>query len=277
MPTSHPLPVRFDAFGISILESHHTDAFRMEWTEHSFFKLLYLFRGNGEVHFSNEPVMRIDNRAAVFIPSRCRHRIRDERHRALSLYIISFEEGAPAWRSERDIPNRPFRIMDPGIAEEIGRHVRHTLSLGREAMPGAELNRLGRVTLILARIIEAFHRRETPSASTRTGTRQRVDSYIRQLEHDYMIPDTLDRVCRRLEISRRRFTQLFREATGRSWIGHLHHLRLTRARRLLAHSERSIAAIAFECGFEDLSHFYRLFSRATGTTPGEFRKRSGSR
>jgi AraC-like DNA-binding protein len=51
--------------------------------------------------------------------------------------------------------------------------------------------------------------------------------------------------------------------------------RLERAMRLLrdpAQAHRSITAIAFDCGFRDLSHFGRVFTAATEQTPSQWRR-----
>jgi len=67
--------------------------------------------------------------------------------------------------------------------------------------------------------------------------------------------------------------ELFREVTGESWLSYLRRLRLEHARSLLRDRNRSIAAVAFESGFEDLSSFYRAFKTATGMVPHQWRSR----
>jgi AraC-like DNA-binding protein len=46
----------------------------------------------------------------------------------------------------------------------------------------------------------------------------------------------------------------------------------TEAKRLLAHSELSVAEIAYRLHFEDPSYFGRFFRREAGTSPGGFRR-----
>lgn len=50
-------------------------------------------------------------------------------------------------------------------------------------------------------------------------------------------------------------------------------MRIDRARRRLESTDDSLTAIARSCGFYDLSHFFRVFRRARGLTPSEYRVR----
>ena len=83
--------------------------------------------------------------------------------------------------------------------------------------------------------------------------------------------ETLDDAARSVGLSRRQFTALFREVAGQSWLEHRTLLRLQHARQLLARTENSVIAIAFEAGFEDLSNFNRAFKQAYGSSPKAYR------
>ena len=78
-------------------------------------------------------------------------------------------------------------------------------------------------------------------------------------------------MARTLGLSRRRFTQLFRELAGESWQKRVSSLRMRYAADLLRSTSISIRSIAFECGYRDLSHFYRVFKQTHGMSPGQFR------
>jgi len=81
-----------------------------------------------------------------------------------------------------------------------------------------------------------------------------------------------------VNISARYLHKLF-EAEHRTVSPYVKGLRLERARRDLLDPRltgRSVAAVAFACGFGDLSGFNRAFKDAYGITPGELRTGSGS-
>jgi AraC-like DNA-binding protein len=73
----------------------------------------------------------------------------------------------------------------------------------------------------------------------------------------------------------RRYVNLLLEQTGRTFSEHVLDRRLAIAYELLlAQPDRSrtIASLALEAGFSDLSYFNRVFRRRFGDTPGRFRK-----
>ena len=57
---------------------------------------------------------------------------------------------------------------------------------------------------------------------------------------------------------------------------YLNALRIERACRELERPASSISDVALSAGFSDQSHFTRAFKRATGTTPGAFRRARSS-
>jgi len=83
----------------------------------------------------------------------------------------------------------------------------------------------------------------------------------------------LDRVAGTLGLSRRYVQQLLEE-TGRSFTEHLVERRLQRSHSILTdrrYLHLAIIDIAFEAGFSDVSHFYRVFRRRFGDTPSAVR------
>lgn len=82
------------------------------------------------------------------------------------------------------------------------------------------------------------------------------------------IEDYAELCHRSLSAFKREFQELYNETPGR-WIM---RRRVERAANILANSSQSVSQIAFETGFEDLSHFSRVFKKITGKNPTEYKK-----
>ena len=86
---------------------------------------------------------------------------------------------------------------------------------------------------------------------------------------------TMAEVSERLGMSRRTLERYFQSKTGMSPSEYRKKCRIARARKLLRHSQHSLAEIAGECGFCDQSHFTRIFREEMEMSPGAWRRRAG--
>jgi AraC family transcriptional regulator len=67
------------------------------------------------------------------------------------------------------------------------------------------------------------------------------------------------------------FAELFRQSTGRSPHNYILLRRIERAKQALRNPARSILDAALDAGFQNSSHFSRMFRRIAGTSPTRFR------
>lgn len=100
--------------------------------------------------------------------------------------------------------------------------------------------------------------------------RTAIDVMMRDIERPLAVTD----LARRVNLSRSRFTDLFREEIGCSPARYLREARLDRARQLLENTLLSIKEVRARVGFNDPSHFTRDFCRRHGTSPRKFRARA---
>lgn len=73
------------------------------------------------------------------------------------------------------------------------------------------------------------------------------------------------------------FHRHFRDRMGRTPVAYIQDVRLSNVSHRLLESEASVAEIAFEAGFNNLSNFNQQFRRAFGCTPRGYRRQIGSR
>lgn len=65
---------------------------------------------------------------------------------------------------------------------------------------------------------------------------------------------------------------VFKHSTGYTIIHYLAKIRVESSRKALLSSNRSITEIALDCGFDSSSYFCKVFKKATGLSPSEYRE-----
>jgi AraC family transcriptional regulator len=118
-----------------------------------------------------------------------------------------------------------------------------------------------------------------PALTTRFAPSTRpVDFRIRKaldfIKHTPHANPTVAQVAAEVGLSRSRFFEQFRRCMGISPQQYIDWVRMSDAIRLLAASDRPLADIADELGFEEHSHFTRFFAQHMGVPPSEFRRHS---
>lgn len=73
-------------------------------------------------------------------------------------------------------------------------------------------------------------------------------------------------------VSAPHLSRSFRQHLQQTPTEFVNHLRLEQAAMRLAATQQSILDISWDCGFENLSYFYRLFKRAYGFSPKAYRQ-----
>lgn len=83
---------------------------------------------------------------------------------------------------------------------------------------------------------------------------------------------TPQKMAEMAELSKQRFSSLFKINMGKSPMEYVREIRLTTAARALLVSNDNINDIAYACGYEDTNYFIREFKAAFGFTPNQYRK-----
>lgn len=112
------------------------------------------------------------------------------------------------------------------------------------------------------------------AASSRSPTardERRVAAALRHIEARQGARISIDELAADAAVSLYHFLRIFEQVVGITPGQYMLRTRLQRAAVRLRRCNDGIAAVALDCGFDDLSTFNRQFRRATGLTPGAFR------
>ena len=147
--------------------------------------------------------------------------------------------------------------------------------VGIEAVAGvaAPLRIEENVLRLAERVIAALsgHAPSPPRASARET--RRVADVLRHIEDRADEPLDLDALAGIARTSKYHFLRVFRGAVGMTPYQFVLNVRMRRAAVRLLRSSESVATIAFDTGFGDLSTFNRRFRQVFGLSPSAYRTR----
>ncbi|HSC52272.1 MAG TPA: AraC family transcriptional regulator [Phnomibacter sp.] len=98
---------------------------------------------------------------------------------------------------------------------------------------------------------------------------EKVIDYLNQHFHENIALSEISELVNMTPVS---FSRFFKQRTGISFIDNLLEIRLGHASRQLIDTTNSISEIAYNCGFNNISNFNRLFKKKKNCTPREFRE-----
>lgn len=101
---------------------------------------------------------------------------------------------------------------------------------------------------------------------------RRIERVMEYLNENFQNQITLTEVARLTNMAESAFSRFFKTRTGMTFIDSLTEIRLGHASRMLIDTTQSVAEIAYECGFNNISNFNRIFKKKKGCTPKEFKK-----
>ncbi|WDQ17385.1 helix-turn-helix domain-containing protein [Rhodopirellula sp. P2] len=276
------MPEQLPPWGVLVLESHHAPDFSMQWREHPFVKLVYFLSGAGTFHLADRPIEFSAGDVFVIAPH-LRNRICDGEGTPSSLYagcicenVLKAEPVTAARIASGKLSggNRQTHF----VASKLRRMV-YTQNL---ASPSCGIDMMIDAWRLLRGVTDFDCSRKAGNITAMldpTGAEQATDveivqQYIDELQTSFLEATTIDAAANQLNLSRRTFTQLFRELTGTTWLRRVRELGIEHAKRLLQETDLPIASVAFESGFADLSTFYRRFTSMVGQSPAAYRQQT---
>jgi len=93
------------------------------------------------------------------------------------------------------------------------------------------------------------------------------------IDRHFAEPCGVDSLAKMAHLAPTYFAARFRQVVGVPPMTYVRDRRLEQARLLLERTSHPVKVVAWSVGYADVSHFNRVFKRATGLTPVEFRPR----
>ena len=99
----------------------------------------------------------------------------------------------------------------------------------------------------------------------------KIDMIYKYVNNNFKNQIPLDDIANEVSMTVPAFCRYFKRVTGKTFTKLVNEYRVVHATKLLQESQMSITDVCYECGFNNFSHFNKLFKEVTGKSGSHYR------
>lgn len=248
------------------------------WHFHPELELVYVEAGEGRRHIGNH-LSYFHNSQLLLIGANLPHSgFSDRLTRKGSETIIQFQPdflgetflNLPEIKSIAGLFERAKKgvLFNPGIREIVGPAIKEIIKYqGFERIHKllAILQELSLSTDYSLLNVEGF------AFETTLQDSNRIDKIFKHINLNFERSLPLEEISDLAGMTVPAFCRYFKKSTGKTFTHFVNEFRIVQARRLLSETTSSITDICYESGFNNFSHFNKLFKEFTGRNASQYR------
>lgn len=231
------------------------------------YQLIYITNGCGRFSSESSGNTHIcSGRLILVFPGRW-HTYGPYRNVGWNEYYIGFEGPVADNLVAGGFFNEEQPVINIGLNEEIVSLYSRAIHIAENDSVATQQHLAGIVMHILGLVVSLSRNRQVEtSAISRKIEMARI--YMKEHVCDNISTEDM---ADDMNISYSWFRKAFKEHTGYSPNKYLHKLRIQLAKQMLADTSDSVKKIAATLGYSTTEHFYSMFKKSTGQTPGKYR------
>jgi AraC-like DNA-binding protein len=182
-------------------------------------------------------------------------------------YWVGFRGKYPETLTKNSFLSPQTPVLHPGLHETLIDSLHEIFEIARREPPHFQLKLGGAIIKLIARILSHSEQEKQGSEVADLVEKARVLLD----EHIYNHLEMND-FARQLNLEYAELRRLFKSYTGMSPYQYFLHLKINKAKDLLAQGEYSVKEIAYMLSFENQYYFSRLFKSKTGVPPSQWHR-----
>ncbi|WP_439130129.1 AraC family transcriptional regulator [Polaribacter sp.] len=268
-------------FGSSFLLKKHVEFLKTNkpfWHFHPEIELVYVNKGKGKRHIGNH-ISYFNNSQLVLIGSNLPHigyldRLTNNGSETLIQFLPDF--------LGKDFFKVPEMAAIDALFERAKKGIRFNIEIKQRI--GAKIEKLIELQGVhrITSFVEILNDLATTDDYTLLNANgfafesvhqdsNKIEVIYKHINENFKDHISLDEISELASMTVPAFCRYFKKTTGKTFTKLVNEYRVVHATKLLAESNMSIADISFECGFNNFSHFNKLFKEFTGKSASIYR------
>ena len=269
------------AFGSSILVKKHEKFLKKTvafWHFHPEIELIYVNKGKGKRHIGNH-LSYFNNSQLLLIGSKLPHngftdRLTTNGSETLIQFLPDFLGKSFFEAPEMLAIKNLFEKAKKGILFGIETKKK----LGPKIEKIAEKKGFKQI-IILLEILHTLSKSKDYTLLNADGytlethpqDSKKIDNVFNYVNQNFQNQITLDEIAELVSMTVPAFCRFFKKTTNKTFTKFVNEIRIVHATKLLSESEMTITDICYECGFNNFSHFNKLFNEFSGKSALKYR------
>ena len=272
----------YPGFGSSVLVKKHTEFLKTNkatWHFHPELELVYVNKGQGKRHIGNH-LSYFNNSQLLLIGPNLPHNGFTDRLTTNGFEtLIQFKE---------DFLGKDFfELQEMKKIKELFERSKKGILFGSETKikVGYKIEKLVekkgfKKLLVFLEILNILSKTsdytilnvDGYAVETELQDSSKLDIIYKYINNNFKDHISLDQIANVANMTVPAFCRYFKKVTGKTFTKLVNEYRVVHATKLLSESTMSITDISFECGFNNFSHFNKLFKEITGKNASGYRK-----
>ncbi len=223
--------------------------------------LLYVIDGEALLYINNKEY-RVKKNMVIFRKAGELYRSRGLKK---NFHYIEVAFDMPRNFEERYPFQHVYEVTRPNLFYDLFRNLQ---AVWNQRTFGYQIKATSILTNILFQLIQEYFSDKEPAKGYNT-----IKHSIEYMNQNYFSSNlNIELLAAQSNLTSSRFRSLFKEIYGVSPLQHINTTRIERAKSLLQITNHPVSHIASEVGFPDAHHFSKLFKKAVGVNPKQYRE-----
>jgi AraC-like DNA-binding protein len=247
---------------------------------HDEFELILIEKSHGKLYVGNEVTNFTENDLFLFAPGipHCFYNTKDYERSGVPAHALTVQFKYDFLGKDFFDKTESYKVKQLIKLSKAGIHFNYPskrlISRIRNLNKQNNLQRLGYLLFVLSEL--ANHREYTLLTSDNlllnNSESQVINDVIKYVAENFQKDISLGRAADIANMQKSAFCRYFKRRTKKRFMEFVNETRLKHAQKLLVETDKNILEIAYECGYESTSYFYRVFKQNNQISPVSYRK-----
>ncbi|WP_319231965.1 AraC family transcriptional regulator [Draconibacterium orientale] len=252
---------------------------------HDEFELILINRSHGKLYVGNEVTNFSDGDVFFFAPEipHCFYNIKDYEKEGVLAHAtviqfksdflgVDFFNKTEAFKLKELISLAKSGILFTNPSKQIIRRI-------KEIGETNNLQKLGHLLFILSELANTkdYSLLSSGQIIYKMSESENVNEVIQYVAENFQKEISLAKAAEIANMQKAAFCRYFKRRTKKKFMQFVNETRIAHAQKLLIETDKNILEVAYECGYESSSYFYRTFKKYHQVSPVTYRKQIQNR